>query len=422
LADTDFTDLYDVADAADATDTNVVITAKAAATGVAPIEIDWDTATTGVDGTQTETTAGADPITTGSTQVAAKIGASAETVAANTDDFTVTYDGKQANIQITGITGGLGTAEPTPLDVRNWRDATISSVNAQLDKAGIKGVEGKFDADGKFSIVAKEAEAKSLSISGTDAETLFGSNTTKVGETEVSKLTATKTTDKFVELINREFGSSVRASNDNGKLRIENLSTQALDLGVDKQGNGNSEAIKVGGNDVRGNLSKQFNELRDQFDKLADDSSFNGINLLRGDKLTITFNETGSSSIAIQSKDKNDNVRAITASTLGLDSLEAIDLDNDEAIDSYIAKVSTALSELRSQASTFGSNLSSVQNRQDFTKSMINTLQTGAANLTLADMNEEAANLLALQTRQSLSSSALSMASQQDQSILQLLR
>ena len=81
-----------------------------------------------------------------------------------------------------------------------------------------------------------------------------------------------------------------------------------------------------------------------------------------------------------------------------------------------------ALAHVRTQSSTFGSNLSIVQNRQDFTKEMINTLQTGAANLTLADMNEEAANLLALQTRQSLSSSSLSLASQADQSVLQLLQ
>ena len=61
-----------------------------------------------------------------------------------------------------------------------------------------------------------------------------------------------------------------------------------------------------------------------------------------------------------------------------------------------------AMGKLRSQSSSFGSNLSIVQNRTDFTKNMINTLETGAANLTLADTNEEAANLLALQTRQQL--------------------
>ena len=80
----------------------------------------------------------------------------------------------------------------------------------------------------------------------------------------------------------------------------------------------------------------------------------------------------------------------------------------------------SSLDTLRSQSSTFGSNLSVVENRQDFTKNMINTLETGAANLTLADSNEEAANLLALQTRQQLSSTALSMASQADQAVLRL--
>jgi flagellin len=144
--------------------------------------------------------------------------------------------------------------------------------------------------------------------------------------------------------------------------------------------------------------------------------------LLRGDKLKITFNESGTSSIDIQAKDKDGNVRGINASNLNIDSLVAEDLDTDEAIDAFLAKLSSALTELRSQASSFGSNLSSVENRQSFTKNMINTLETGAANLTLADTNEEAANLLALQTRQQLSSSALSMASQQDQAVLQLLR
>ena len=78
------------------------------------------------------------------------------------------------------------------------------------------------------------------------------------------------------------------------------------------------------------------------------------------------------------------------------------------------------MTQLRSQASAFGSNLSIVQNRQDFTKAMINTLQTGSDNLVLADSNEEAANLLALQTRQQLSTTALSLASQADQAVLRL--
>jgi len=84
--------------------------------------------------------------------------------------------------------------------------------------------------------------------------------------------------------------------------------------------------------------------------------------------------------------------------------------------------VKTAINAVRSQASTFGSNLSVVENRQNFTKNMMNTLQGGASNLTLADMNEEAANMVALQTRQSLATSSLSIANQADQNVLQLLR
>ena len=80
--------------------------------------------------------------------------------------------------------------------------------------------------------------------------------------------------------------------------------------------------------------------------------------------------------------------------------------------------LSGALSTLRTQASQYGTSLTSVQNRQDFTKAMINTLQTGADNLVLADSNEEAANMLALQTRQQLASTALSLASQADQGVL----
>ena len=221
---------------------------------------------------------------------------------------------------------------------------------------------------------------------------------------------------------NTALKGNIRASNDNGKLRIENQSTQELTVeGKDANGaiNGGTGTSTIDGNSVRTGLADQFNELRDQLDKLADDASFNGINLLRGDKLTITFNETGTSSIDIQTKGGD----TINASNLGVPtSLLPEQLDSDISIDALLTDVKAALDQVRSQASTFGSNLSIVENRQTFTKSMVDTLQTGAGNLTLADMNEEAANLLALQTRQQLSQNSLSLASQADQSILQLLR
>jgi flagellin len=162
----------------------------------------------------------------------------------------------------------------------------------------------------------------------------------------------------------------------------------------------------------RSNLAAQFDDLRTQIDQLAADAGFNGKNLLDGDDLDVVFNEDGTSSLTIT---------GVTFDSAGL----AIDAAAnswaaDADIDAALADLTAGLTTLRSQAKTFGSNLSTVQTRQDFTKSMINTLRTGADSLTLADPNEEGANLLALQTRQQLSTTALSLAAQADQNVLRL--
>ncbi|MEP0233012.1 flagellin [Roseibium sp.] len=102
--------------------------------------------------------------------------------------------------------------------------------------------------------------------------------------------------------------------------------------------------------------------------------------------------------------------------TDGTDSGFATDSD----IDAALSKLKGAQDTLRSQASTFGTNLSIVESRQSFTNDIINTLEEGAGMLTLADTNEEGANLLALQTQQSLASTSLSLASQADQNVLRL--
>jgi flagellin-like hook-associated protein FlgL len=166
-------------------------------------------------------------------------------------------------------------------------------------------------------------------------------------------------------------------------------------------------------NTERGEFVTQYNELMGQIDELAEDSGFNGVNLLDGDDLSVIFNEDGSSTLSITGV-------SFDATGLGLSELASTGLDTDASINSTLDTLDTAISSLRSQASEFGSNLSIVETRENFTKSMINTLETGAANLTLADTNEEGANLLALQTRQQLSSTALSLASQADQNVLRL--
>jgi flagellin-like hook-associated protein FlgL len=127
----------------------------------------------------------------------------------------------------------------------------------------------------------------------------------------------------------------------------------------------------------------------------------------------VAFNETGTSSLTISGV-------TFDSQGLGLDEVAGAGFQSDSDIDAVITKLDTALSSLRTQASKFGSNLSTVQTRQDFTKNMVNTLQTGADNLVLADTNEEGANLLALQTRQQLSTTALSLSAQADQAVLRL--
>ena len=176
-----------------------------------------------------------------------------------------------------------------------------------------------------------------------------------------------------------------------------------------------SQARQTADTAVRDDLAAQFDELRTQIDELAGDAGFNGINLLGGDDLTVNLNEDASSSVTITAVDF----------TVGGD-LAVAAANNSWALDAEIElaadDLTAALTTLRSQAQTFGSNLSTVQIRQEFTKSMINKLRVGSDNLTLADSNEEGANLLALQTRQQLSTTALSLASQASQAVLRLFQ
>ena len=164
---------------------------------------------------------------------------------------------------------------------------------------------------------------------------------------------------------------------------------------------------------TRTSLERDFNNVLSQIDALAGDSSYNGINLLMGDQLKIVFNETGTSSLTVQGV-------TFDSAGLGLTPVSTGTFQSNANIDAVLASVDNALKTLRTQASAFGANLNTVQTRQDFTKGLIQTLQTGADALVLADTNEEGANLLALQTRQSLSSTALSLSAQNDQAVLRL--
>jgi flagellin len=230
---------------------------------------------------------------------------------------------------------------------------------------------------------------------------------------------AADTVQDFLDAVNASAVNVVASLDSGGRIRLEATGATSIVVG----GTGSAADLAVIGlvagtttagtvNDARTALASQYDDIRTQIDYLAADSGYNGINLLNGDALTVTFNETGTSS---------QSITGVTFDAAGLSiSAAANDFQTDADVDAALAELTTALGTLRAQAASFGSSLSVVQTRQDFTKNLVNTLQTGADNLVLADTNEEGANMLALQTRQSLSTTALSLASQADQNVLRL--
>ena len=133
----------------------------------------------------------------------------------------------------------------------------------------------------------------------------------------------------------------------------------------------------------RAGLVLQYNKIIEQIVTTSQDASFNGVNLLAGDTLKLVFNETGKSVLNIQGVN-------FTPAGLGLGSLTTgTDFIDNNATNVVLTALNGAGSSLRSQAAALGSNLSIVQIRQEFSKNLINVLQTGSANLTLADTNEE---------------------------------
>ncbi len=224
---------------------------------------------------------------------------------------------------------------------------------------------------------------------------------------------------------------TVRASIDNGgKLVIESVDGGNLTVALTDAGAANTLADLFGSgvaaaeaasaartatvNDTRDKLATQFDQLKDQIDQLVKDTGYNGTNLLNGDSLTVVFNESNTTSLTILGV-------AFDSQGLGLTPDDTQNrFQSDSEVDAALGRLGDALLTLRAQASTFGSNLTVVQTRQDLTKSIILTLQTGSDELVLADQNEEGANLLALQTRQQLSTTALSLSAQAEQAVLRL--
>ena len=302
----------------------------------------------------------------------------------------------------------------------------------QTIKAANEGIESITEFVQQAKSVANQARDEANKVAGSTGN--YDPSVVEAGDIQITVTYNGETQTEDVTLIKNETG--VNAAN-----KIQ-TALQAMKFGADstalganytvtfedgafKVNSANGEEIKISfefagakmdasaGNANRVKAISQFNDILDQIDQLAKDSGYKGVNLLGGtdQSLTVIFNEDRSSNLTIQGVD---------ASTKGLDISRVTNWGSNTNIDASIEEVEDAINELRNMASEFGNNYSIVQNREDFTENLINVLEEGSDKLVLADMNEESANMLALQTRQQLGVNSLSLASQAAQAVLKL--
>lgn len=366
-----------------------------------------------------------------------------------------------ANADIAALSGALSFTVNSQVDtIRFGSDDSTGEVNTRaelearlsaLNSSSNTGASFSLNGSNQITVTAASANDGDITIgvTGTNVNTETGFTAGQVGErsnADLASLVAGNNTLTISDGTNTDtitFGTgsgqvtnkaeletALAALSTSGATGAINTSNQIVITGAEGEtltiggSGGDAAAItlglalstaptQTGVSTERAALETEFNELLTQIDDLAKDASFNGNNLLNGDSLKVIFNGDGSSSL---------DVTGVTfdSAGLGVNAAASDSFQSDTAINATLAELDSATASLRSQAATFGSNLSVVEVRNDFTKNLINTLETGADKLTLADLNQEGANALALQTRQQLSSVALSLSVQADQNVLRL--
>jgi flagellin len=171
-----------------------------------------------------------------------------------------------------------------------------------------------------------------------------------------------------------------------------------------------------------GGLATQYNEVIRQINNFQQDASYKGVNFLNGSTtLTVNFNENATTSLTMNGFNAHASGLAISGGTAtGSGTITTGHLDTVAELNGIETTLNSALATLRSKSSELAANLSVLTYRQEFITNMVNTLRDGATKLTVADTNEEGANMLMLQTRQQLGVTSLSLASQAAQSVLRL--
>ena len=391
------------------------------------------------------TTGGSSSVATSAVTVAgAATGSTGITSATNTGSAAASGTALTFKVNNQTVTLAAGSSF-TGAQVASAINGQVTGVSASYSSGKLvitsNGTPGSADAVTVGTFSAGDATAlgfagASVSVNGTAAtgglsgETLTIQGTGGGTATNITFGTAQGQISTLNELNTALAANNLQATIDSstGQINIVTSNDAAAStigaVGGTATATGSAFAAAAGGAPVadpnsqatRSSLVAQYNQVLQQINTTAQDSSFNGVNLLNGDTLKLVFNETGTSTLSITGVTFN-------GAGLGLSTLTSGSsfLDNSSA-NNVLSQLQNASTTLRSEASALGSNLSIVEIRQDFNKNLINVLQTGASNLTLADPNQEAADSQALSTRQSIAVSALALANQSQESVLQLLR
>lgn len=361
-------------------------------------------------------------------------------------DGKIFADGKDDDTSVTGAKVTVGGTEidisafvaPTTGEIADV-DGLVKEINSKLTEAGSTVVAQKSTDDKSVEFYDKAASGTAPAVTFTKGTGAGGTGGAYTANAAVADKNVALTTN-FNKVFGFDEGYSVTITDgmtvEQFRQAVDGLDGVAADF--DSKGhlvisgeqgddmviadNNGSNFVKsllsssiysaTNGSNERAKYANQFDAVLEQINQLVQDTSYKGINLLNGDDLTVVFNESRTSTLEL---------KGVTFDSTGLGfTMSESEWKDNASIDKSLDQITKATSLLRAQASEFGQNLSTVQIREDFTENMINNLQTGADKLTLADMNEEGANMLALQTRQQLGINSLSLASQAAQSVLKL--
>ncbi|KQP50196.1 flagellin N-terminal helical domain-containing protein [Methylobacterium sp. Leaf106] len=360
-------------------------------------------------------------------------GAAAPTLTATSDTAGLGL-GTTTTASSTPAAGGGTAAAGVTASGTEATDGSSKAAIVGTEQTATKDFSGTKDAS--FTLKLGSGPLKLITLNNTNLGSSAATSQTAIAKAINDQINADTGLAGKVEAsyVNSKLVISTKSSGSDQKLTIQAAQvttggSAGVDIGFGVSGSGatsqTASGTDVGGSkgtsSVRSALAQQFNLILEKITQQAQDSGYNGVNLLfrnsnsaADNTLHIAFNEKNTSALDIKGV-------KFDAAGLGLDAVEG-GFQSDTDINAAIEQLSNATTQLRTQSSTFGANLSIVQNRQDFSKNLINILDTGAANLVNADLNEEAANSQALSTRNSIATSALSLANQAQQGILQLLR